>query len=146
MRITVEIAPGELFDKLSILEIKSQRISDPEKLAHVGAELESLEKSRRQEALLSKELDRLYAELKVVNESLWNIEDSLRDLERDGNFGRKFVALARSVYLTNDRRAALKREINLMLDSDIAEVKSYEAHDRPAPAAVRPPGHLPGKR
>lgn len=128
MRITVEVAPGEFFDKLSILEIKSQRISDPEKLAHVRAELESLEKSRRQEALLSEELDRLYAELKVVNESLWDIEDNLRALERDGNFGKKFVALARSVYLTNDRRAALKREINLMLNSDIAEAKSYEAY------------------
>lgn len=128
MRISVEISPGELFDKLSILEIKLQRISDPEKLAHVRAELDALEKSRRREIVLSTVLDRLRAELSVVNETLWDVEDRLRVLERDRNFGEEFVALARSVYLTNDRRAAIKREINLMLDSDIAEAKSYEVY------------------
>jgi hypothetical protein len=128
MRIEVEIAPGELFDKLTILEIKSERISDAEKLRHVRAERESLEMARDRDVAPSPELDALYAELKALNEALWDIEDRLRVLERAGDFGADFVGLARSVYITNDRRAAVKLRINRMLGSDIAEAKSYEAY------------------
>lgn len=128
MRIEVEIAPGELFDKLTILEIKSERISDAEKLRHVRAERESLERARGRDIPPSPELDALYAELKALNEALWDIEDRLRVLERAGDFDEAFVGLARSVYITNDRRAAVKLRINRMLGSDIAEAKSYEAY------------------
>lgn len=128
MRIMVEIAPGELLDKLSILEIKSERIRDPEKLRYVRAEYESLAASRDRNVPDTAEIGTLCAELKAANAALWDIEDRLRVLEREGEFGEEFVKLARSVYLTNDRRAEIKRRINIMLNSDIAEAKSYEAY------------------
>lgn len=128
MRVRVEIAPGELFDKLSILEIKTERIRDPEKLRHVQAEYECLLAGRDLYLPASWKLDALFAELKSVNEALWDIEDRLRAHERKGDFGEEFVCLARSVYRTNDRRAEIKRRINRMLHSDIAEAKSYEAY------------------
>lgn len=121
----VPIAPGELFDKISILEIKSERIADPEKLANVRLELELLRR-RRDEAVPSSDgLLELYRELKSVNEALWMIEDDIRDCERNKDFGDRFVELARSVYLTNDKRAALKKQINQDLGSRIVEEKSY---------------------
>ncbi len=133
--VRVEIAPGELFDKLSILEIKTERIQDPEKLRQVQAEYESLlasrdlhlSASRKLDTLVSG-LDALIAELRAVNASLWEIEDRLRVHERDEDFGEDFIRLARSVYRTNDRRAEIKRQINLMLKSDIVEAKSYESY------------------
>lgn len=126
MRIKVEIAPGELLDKLSILEIKAERISDPDKLRHVRAERETLAASRNGAIPASPEIDALFAELRAVNSALWEIEDNIRVLERNGDFGTEFVSLARSVYRTNDRRAEIKRDINRILGSDIAEEKSYE--------------------
>lgn len=128
MRVSVEIAPGELFDKLSILEIKAERIQDSEKLRHVQAEYQALLARRDLHLPVSRELDALFHELKSVNTALWEIEDRLRAHERVGDFGAEFVRLARSVYRTNDRRADIKRQINLMLNSDIAEAKSYEAY------------------
>ncbi len=125
--IEVPVAWGELVDKITILEIKSERIADPAKLANVRAELHLL-----RERLGSVEADpavsRLHAALRQVNETLWRIEDDIRDCERDGDFGAKFVELARSVYRTNDRRAELKREINLALGSAILEEKSYKPY------------------
>jgi len=115
-------------DKLSILEIKRERIRDPGKLRLVHAEYESLATVREHDIPGSPKLDALCNELKEVNAALWDIEDRLRAIERDGNFGSEFIDLARSVYRTNDRRAAIKQEINLMFDSDIAEAKSYEAY------------------
>ncbi|MEX2454809.1 MAG: DUF6165 family protein [Rhodospirillaceae bacterium] len=126
MRIKVEIAPGELLDKLSILEIKAERISDPDKLRHIRAERETLAASRSGAIAASPEIDALFAELRAVNSALWDIEDDIRVLERNGDFGTEFVRLARSVYRTNDRRAEIKRDINRILGSDIAEEKSYE--------------------
>ena len=122
--VTVEVSPGELLDKITILEIKSQRISDAAKLRNVAVELRALEAARR--ALPeSPALAALAAELKAVNEALWRIEDDIRRCDRDGDFGPRFVELARSVYRTNDRRAALKRRVNELLGARIVEEKSY---------------------
>ncbi|MEM0987321.1 MAG: DUF6165 family protein [Pseudomonadota bacterium] len=126
--VTIEIAPGELIDKITILQIKSERIADPGKLANVRIELETLEKSRDSALTASPKLDSLTADLKAVNETLWQIEDDIRDCERDGDFGPPFVELARSVYVTNDQRAALKRAINELLGSRLVEEKSYKPY------------------
>ncbi len=123
--ILVEVAPGELIDKITILQIKTERIDDADKVKNVRIELEVLETARDNVIPSSEELDRLTAELKTVNEALWEIEDDIRDCERDKDFGPKFIELARSVYRTNDRRAAAKREINELLGSKIVEEKSY---------------------
>lgn len=127
--ITVEIAPGELLDKLTILEIKRERIEDSQKLINVGLELEVLDQARRQNVPDSPELDALYADLKTINETLWEIEDDIRDCERDKDFGERFIELARAVYKTNDRRAATKRAINELLGSRIVEEKSYAEYE-----------------
>ena len=126
--VTIEIAPGELIDKITILEIKTERIEDAAKVANVQIELDVLAASREAAMPGSPELTRLTAELKSVNEALWEIEDDIRDCERDGDFSDKFVQLARSVYITNDKRAALKREINELLGSRLVEEKSYQPY------------------
>lgn len=123
--ISVEIAPGELIDKITILEIKTERIADEAKLANVRIELETLVKARDAAIPASDDMDRLTAALKAVNEELWEIEDDIRDCERDKDFGETFVKLARAVYVTNDKRAALKRDINELLGSRLVEEKSY---------------------
>jgi hypothetical protein len=129
--LTVEVAPGELIDRITILEIKSERITDVAKRHHVGTELALLVAARDRAVPGSAELARLATELKAVNEALWRIEDEIRLCERDEDFGPRFVALARSVYHTNDRRAALKRRINELLRSDLMEEKSYVSGDEP---------------
>lgn len=128
MRVPVEIAPGELFDKLTILEIKAERITDPEKMSHIAAERETLERSRVEHLPAVAELDELRTRLKSINEALWDIEDSIRDHEREGTFDEDFIQLARDVYRTNDQRAEIKRRINAILGSDIAEAKSYRPY------------------
>lgn len=125
MRLSIEVSPGEAADKLTILRIKQDRIRDPAKLAHIGREAEMLDAAlaplrQRFPAILP-----LIEELRRVNEALWDVEDALRLHEKRGDFGAEFVRLARSVYVTNDRRAAVKAEINRILGSDIAEQKSY---------------------
>lgn len=120
--ILVEVSAGELFDKISILEIKNERIADPDKLANIRAELEAL---RSAAAGLTPPAETLSA-IKKVNEELWEIEDAIRVCESKKEFGDEFVKLARSVYFTNDRRAALKREINEAVGSRLVEEKSYE--------------------
>ncbi|MGO9686577.1 MAG: DUF6165 family protein [Beijerinckiaceae bacterium] len=124
----VEIAPGELIDKITVLEIKLENIPDDAKLANVRREYDILTEVLRKEVALTDALSRLTAALKEVNAELWRIEDDIRNQERAKAFGAKFVALARSVYRTNDRRAALKREINELLSSAIIEEKSYAAY------------------
>ena len=126
--VSVEIAPGELIDKITILQIKSERITDAAKLANVKVELETLTACQAAALPGSAELDRLSGDLKAVNETLWVIEDDIRDCERDGNFGERFVDLARSVYKTNDVRANLKRQINVLLGSHLVEEKSYQPY------------------
>jgi len=126
--LKVEIAPGELIDKITILEIKSERMDDPAKLENVRRELEILLATRDAELDASGELDDLATQLKAVNEKLWVIEDDIRDCEAAGDFGETFIGLARAVYQTNDERARLKREINVLLGSEIIEEKSYKPY------------------
>ncbi|MEK9678425.1 MAG: DUF6165 family protein [Rhodospirillaceae bacterium] len=126
--LKVEIAPGELIDKITILEIKSERMDDPAKLENVRRELEILSATRDGELDGSEELDELAAKLKTVNEKLWVIEDDIRDCEAAGDFGETFIGLARAVYQINDERARLKREINVLLRSEIIEEKSYKPY------------------
>jgi tetratricopeptide (TPR) repeat protein len=123
--ITVELAPGELIDKITILEIKSERISDAEKLRNVRLELGMLQSSQKQALPPSEDLAVLTAKLKAVNAALWDIEDDVRRCEAEGDFGPRFVELARLVYHRNDERAALKRAVNELLGSRLIEEKSY---------------------
>ena len=125
MPLLVPISVGELFDKISILEIKAAAISDPAKHRNVMRELAALEAVRRREIAAMPELAALYAELKSANRALWQIEDEIRERERAGLFDEGFVELARNVYRTNDRRALLKRRINELTGSDLVEEKSY---------------------
>ena len=123
--IRIEVSPGELIDKITILEIKHERISDDAKRSNVQIELQILADVRSATLPEDPELDRLAADLKSINEALWEIEDDIRDCERVGDFGPRFIELARSVYRTNDRRAELKRAINTHLGSKLVEEKSY---------------------
>ncbi len=123
--IQVEVPAGELIDKITILEIKAERISDASKQANIQAELATLNETRDRAMAPSRELADATARLKAVNERLWVIEDDIRDCERAKDFGPRFVELARAVYVTNDERANLKREINLLLGSRLLEEKSY---------------------
>ncbi len=116
---------GELFDKITILEIKAARIKDSGKLQHVRYELELLRSLRAKYGPSNDEQAYLVAELKSINEALWDIEDDIRDCERRQDFGEEFISLARSVYKTNDRRAAIKKEINILRASIIVEEKSH---------------------
>ena len=118
--VLIEVGPGELIDKITILRIKSERMADAAKLANVRHELAVMEEARRANLDDSAEMRRL-----EVNEALWTIEDDIRQCEADKDFGATFVALARSVYKQNDKRAAIKKEINLLTGSAIVEEKSY---------------------
>ena len=128
MAIMVEIAPGELIDRITILEIKLENIRDEGKLVNVRREYGLLMAVLRKEIAQTDELSRLTAEFRAVNLKLWRIEDDIRAQERAKTFGAEFVTLARSVYRTNDRRALLKREINDLLKSEIIEEKNYAAY------------------
>jgi hypothetical protein len=123
--VTTEIAPGELLDKITILEIKRSRIADEKKLPNIHVELGALLAVQSRSLRPSQELARLTSQLKTVNESLWEIEDNIREQERNQDFGARFIELARSVYHKNDERAAIKRKINELLGSRIVEEKSY---------------------
>ncbi|OYY84777.1 MAG: hypothetical protein B7Y61_08410 [Rhizobiales bacterium 35-66-30] len=118
------MSAGELIDKITILEIKAERIADPAKRANVVRELTALAQLRDIHAL-SVGFEDLTVEIKSVNEALWEIEDALRELETEKRFDERFVELARAVYVTNDRRAAIKKEINVRSGSLIVEEKSY---------------------
>lgn len=126
--IEVPIATGELIDKITILEIKVARFTDVAKRANVLDELTSL--CQRRDAALSEDpvLEALAARLKAINERIWDLEDEIRECERRQDFGPAFVALARSIYRTNDERAAIKREINVASGSRLIEEKSYAGH------------------
>jgi len=122
--VTVEISPGELLDKLTILQIKRERITDAARLGHVIAELEIAGKARKR-LPASGEVTELTDQLKAVNEALWEVEDALRRCEQENDFGPRFIELARSVYRHNDARAEIKRRINVLLNAPFAEQKSH---------------------
>jgi hypothetical protein len=128
--ILVPISPGELLDKITILRIKCARIADPAKLANVRLELSRLEQSRAASLPAAADLAAEESELERVNAALWDIEDRIRELEAQQRFDAAFIELARSVYLRNDERAAIKRRINLKLDSALVEEKSYSPYRR----------------
>ncbi|MGQ0532409.1 MAG: DUF6165 family protein [Caulobacteraceae bacterium] len=127
-QVEAPIAIGELIDKISILEIKSERLTDQAKLGNVRRELVLLQ-ARRDAALPpSADLEHLAAQLKEVNTRIWDLEDVIRDCERRKDFGKVFLKAARAIYHTNDERAAVKRDINLVFGSAIVEEKSYAAY------------------
>ena len=124
--IQVPVSHGELIDKITILQIKSERISDAAKVANVRTELEMLEATWAADAASATDISDEQARLKAVNEALWDIEDAIRLKEKAQAFDAEFIELARSVYFRNDERAAVKREINLKLGSQLVEEKSYQ--------------------
>ena len=127
-KIFAEISVGELLDKISILEIKQKNIKDEQKLKIISKELESLNYSLKKDVRITDEIKSLYEDLKKINIKLWSIEDGKRDCERNGDFGEKFIQLARSVYIENDQRAKIKNKINKISGSNISEVKSYDQY------------------
>jgi Family of unknown function (DUF6165) len=124
--ILAPVAIGELIDKITILEIKSERIADPAKLRNVMTELAGLTALRREAGLDTADMEPHARELKLLNIALWEIEDEIRELEASQDFGARFIALARSVYQTNDKRSAVKSRINQAFGSAIVEEKSYK--------------------
>jgi hypothetical protein len=123
--ITIRISPGEAVDRLTILEIKSERMTDAARLANVRREMAGLAAVVERHMPVRDDVRDLHDRLKAVNAKLWNIEDDIRACERRKDFGEKFVSLARAVYVNNDERAHLKRAINEALGADIIEEKSY---------------------
>jgi hypothetical protein len=124
----IPAAWGEVLDKIAILEIKQARIAAEAAQANIRHELGELAEIVKAELHLTGAIDALFDRLRIVNEVLWDIEDAIRAHERAGDFGAEFVTLARSVYVSNDERAALKRQINLLTASTIVEEKSYHAY------------------
>jgi peptidoglycan hydrolase CwlO-like protein len=122
----IEVSNGEIADKLTIIEIKLKHIQDPAKRKNLQNEYEVLD------AAVAKIIDKehkFYKELLNINQELWDIEDTIRDLERDKNFGEKFIETARAVYFTNDKRSEVKRQINELTGSNLVEEKSYQKYD-----------------
>lgn len=126
MNVNCEISLGELFDKVSILRIKSQKIPDKEKLAHVKKEEEML--SQLLKSLKLEKMQHHLDQMIDINLQLWVIEDDIRELERKKDFGEKFIELARAVYITNDERFKRKNTINVTYQSGLVEVKSYKEY------------------
>ena len=127
-RLLIEISAGELIDKLTILEIKMSRIAEQEKIINVQTEYESLKSIWSTQIQSSDQIEFLTSKLKLINEKLWQIEDDIRQCERESNFGQKFIKLARNVYKCNDQRASLKKQINKSLGSRLVEEKSYSLY------------------
>lgn len=125
--MTIEVSNGELIDKITILQIKKEEIRDKQKLSNVEREYVSLLHSASL-LLNTKEVQQLCEQLKDVNHELWRIEDAIREKERAKTFDQEFVQLARSVYVTNDKRAAIKKQIDKITNSKLTEEKSYEKY------------------
>lgn len=126
----VPVSFGEVLDKITILEIKSERIKDESKLENVRRELDELSRVWNETLTDPDKVKQERQELKSVNEELWEIEDGIREEEAAGNFGDRFIELARAVYITNDKRAAIKKKVNLALGSKFVEEKSYRDYTR----------------
>lgn len=125
MNMTVEVSIGEFLDKLTILQIKSQRIKDQEKLKNINNELKIIERAWANSPFADTDIAAKLSRLKAINEALWDIENRIRIKEAQQKFDDEFIKLARSVYLNNDERAEVKRQLNLKLGSDLVEEKSY---------------------
>lgn len=130
MNIAIEVSLGEFLDKLTILQIKSERIADSNKLANIRKELDLLSATWARSPFGTKDINEPLARLKAINEKLWDIEDRIRTKESQGAFNQEFIELARSVYICNDERAAIKRELNVLLGSELVEEKSYAGYRR----------------
>jgi hypothetical protein len=128
--IKVPVSPGEMLDKITILRIKSARMTDPSKLRNVRTELDALQETWRSSLYARADIAVDEAALLAVNERLWVIEDEIRDKERAQAFDARFIELARAVYFENDERAAIKRRINIRLGSGLVEEKSYSNYKR----------------
>ena len=124
-KILTEISAGELLDKISILEIKLDKIKDKESLIEINKDYASLSETKNSSISITKDLENLTKQLKETNTKLWSIEDEKRMCEKNKDFGKKFIELARSVYLNNDKRAKIKSEINKLLGSNIKEIKKH---------------------
>ncbi len=124
-KILTEISAGELLDKMTILEIKLDKIRDKENLLEISKEYESLKETKKSNIKLTKDLENLIIQLKEINLKLWDFEDKTRICEKNKDFGQTFINLSRSVYLNNDKRANIKSKINKMLGSNIKEIKQY---------------------
>ena len=124
-KILTEISAGELLDKLSILEIKLNKIKNPALLQEIKKDYNIINEAKNKNINSSDEINVLYTDLKKINEQLWEIEDKIRLCEKNSDFKDKFIQLARDVYLTNDKRSKIKLEINKILGSNIQEVKQY---------------------
>ena len=127
-KILAEISAGELIDKITILEIKKEKISNKEKLVEVNKELISLNETLKKSINDESKIVSFKNDLKNINLKLWDIEDDIREQERKSNFGDRFIKLARSVYFTNDERAGIKKVINLKTNSGLIEEKSYQSY------------------
>ena len=125
MKILSEISVGELLDKISILEIKLEKVKDKDSQKKIRNEYDILKKTQNSSIVMSDKIKDLYRSVSDVNIKLWNIEDKLRICEQNKDFGEDFIELARGVYFNNDRRAKIKKEINKILKSNIEEVKEY---------------------
>ncbi len=133
--ISTPISPGEMIDKITILQIKSRRMTDPIKLSNVRRELDALQRVWAASVYAGADIEADQDALRAVNERLWMIEDDIRDKERAQVFDAEFIRLARAVYFENDERAAIKRRINTRLGSTLIEEKSYKDY---AKAAAQP--------
>jgi hypothetical protein len=128
MQLQVPVSVGEVLDKITILQIKLAHISDAAKRTNIQNELDALLPLMAGDAFTTDQMQALMAELKSVNEALWDIEDDIREKEAAKSFDAEFIRLARAVYVTNDRRAEIKKQINLATGSDLVEEKSYESY------------------
>ena len=127
-KIIVEISFGELLDKISILEIKREKIKDPEKLKFISNEHSILKDQLNKNFKSNRKLDELFDELKKINSKLWKIEDDKRDCEKNKDFGENFIRLSREVHFLNDDRSKIKLEINNLTGSNIKEIKEYTSY------------------
>jgi len=128
MQLQVPVSVGEVLDKITILQIKLAHISDATKQANIQNELDALLPLVAGDAFTTDQIQGLMAELKSVNEALWDIEDDIREKEAAKSFDDEFIRLARAVYVTNDKRAEIKKQINLATGSALVEEKSYESY------------------
>ncbi len=127
-KIIVEISFGELLDKISILEIKKEKIKDPEKLKFISNEHSILKDQLEKNGKSDEKLEKLFQDLKEINAKLWVIEDDKRDCEKNKDFGEKFIKLSREVHFLNDDRSKVKLEINNLTGSNIKEIKEYTSY------------------